>query len=420
MKKLLKGGRVIDPANRVDGRFDVLIEDGRIAGLLKPEEGEALAGDFRILVVNAEGCLVTPGFVDLHTHLRDPGYEHKETIRTGTEAAAAGGFTTVVCMANTNPVNDCQPVTEYILTKAEKEGKVKVKAVGALTKGLKGEVLAEIGELKEAGVVALSDDGHPVMNAELARRGFEYASMFSLPVIVHSEDLNLSAGGCMNEGYVATELGLPPMPHAAEEVMVARDLILAKSTGCRVHIAHVSTAGSVDLIRWAKDQGVPVTAEAAPHHFSLNDEAVRSYCTNFKEDRLAVVKGLADGIIDAIATDHAPHETVVKELEFDKAANGVIGLETALPMALKLVETGDLGLFRMVETLTSGPAEVLGLSCGTLSVGSDADVVVIDPRIEYIYEAAMIKSRSKNSPFLGWTLKGKAVYVLVKGEAVVS
>jgi len=426
MKKLIKGGRVIDDANGVDGRFEVLVEDAKVAAVLIPEEAAKHEKDDQVQVLEADGMIVTPGFMDMHVHLREPGYEYKETIRTGTEAAAAGGFTAVACMANTNPINDCQPVTEYILTRAENEGVVRVHAIGAMTKGQKGEALSEIGELKEAGIVALSDDGMPVMNSELARRGFEYAAMFDLPVIVHSEDLELSAGGVMNEGFVSTELGLPPIPAIAEEIMVARDLLLAKYTGCRVHVAHVSTAGSVALIRWAKQSGFPVTAEATPHHFTLTDESVRGYGTNFKmspplrseEDRLALIEGLSDGTIDAIATDHAPHDAVVKEMEFDKAANGVIGLETALPLALKLVEEGRMEISRMVELLTCGPARILGLPAGTLTPGVEADITVFDPGLEHLYDAASVKSRSRNSPFLGWTLKGKVLHVLVSGEEV--
>jgi dihydroorotase len=424
MKRLIKGGRVVDPASGTDRIADVLIEGETIRGVLDPRDGDAVAHGGDAEVFRADGMVVAPGFIDLHVHLREPGYEHKETVATGTDAAVAGGFTAVACMANTNPVNDNQAVTEYILAKARAAGKAKVYPIGALTVGLKGEALADIGELKAAGVVALSDDGETVMNAEVMRCGLRYAAMFGLAVISHCEDRVLRGDGVMHEGFVSTELGLPPIPGVAEEVMVARDLLLARETGARLHVAHVSSAGSVDLIRWGKSIGVNVTAEAAPHHFILTDEAVRGYDPNFKmspplcgeEDRAALVRGMADGTIDCIATDHAPHDLVIKNLEFEKSANGVIGLETALPLTLRLVREGSLPLARAIELLTIGPARALGLPGGTLAAGADADVVVFDPEARYRYDATMVRSRSKNSPFLGWEMTGRVVRTFVRGR----
>lgn len=420
---LIKGGRIIDPAQGLDEQADLLIEKGRVKAIGKnlEETGQA--------VLYADGLVVTPGFIDLHVHLRDPGQEWKEDIASGTMAAAAGGVTSVCAMPNTNPVVDNHTVVEYILRKAEREGKVNVFPIGAITKGQKGEELAEIGDMARAGIKAISDDGKPVANAEIMRLALQYAGMFNLPVISHAEDPNLAADGVMNLGPVATILGLRGIPAAAEEVMVARDLILAEMTGARLHVAHVSTAGAVNLIRQAKKRGVRVTAEATPHHFSLTEAAVREsgYDTNTKvnpplrsqRDLEAVIEGLKDGTIDAIATDHAPHHRDDKEVEYNYAAFGISGLETLLPLVLtKLVAPGHLTLAQAVALLTSGPAKVLGLDRGTLSPGSWGDVTVFDPEAVIIVRARDFYSKGKNTPFDGWQLQGKIVATVVGGEVV--
>ena len=418
MKLLIKGGRVIDPANGVDEVLNILIKDGKIWDLTsKVKNGK---------VIEAEGYVVVPGLIDIHTHLREPGYEYKEDIRSGSLAAAAGGFTSVACMPNTDPVNDNASVTRYILAKASREGMVNIYPIGAITSGLKGERLSEIGELKEAGCVALSDDGNPVMNSEVLRRGMEYARGFNLPIISHCEDINLSKDGQINEGFVSTELGLKGIPNCAEEIMVARDIALAELTGCKLHIAHVSSAGSVRIIREAKKRGVNVTAEVTPHHFTLTEEAVYNYDTNAKvnpplrtrEDVEALREGLKEGVIDAIATDHAPHELEAKELEFNRAANGIIGLETALPLTLKLVEEGVLSLDEAIARLTINPARIIGINKGTLGIGMDADLTIIDLNREYIIDKEKLRSKSKNTPFHGWRVKGKVVCTIIKGRIV--
>jgi dihydroorotase len=363
---------------------------------------------------------------DMHCHLREPGYEYKETIESGSMAGAAGGYTSLACMANTQPVNDTRAVTDYILRQARERGRAHIFPVGAVTKELKGESLAEIGELKDAGVVALSDDGKPVMNSSLFRRALEYARGFSLPVISHCEDLNLSGQGVMNEGAVSTSLGLRGIPNAAEEVMVLRDMTLADLTGASLHVAHVSTAGSVRAIREAKARGVRVTAETAPHYFTLTDEAVRGFDTNTKmspplrtaKDVAAIIGGLKDGTLDAIATDHAPQTAIEKDVEFDYAANGIIGLETALPLTLKLVHQGHLPLMQAVEKLTLAPARILGLDKGQLEVGGDADLTLIDLEREQTIEVSRFKSKSRNSPFQGLKLKGFAVLTVMAGRIV--
>jgi dihydroorotase len=351
----------------------------------------------------------------MHVHLREPGYEYKETVLSGAQSAVAGGFTTVACMANTNPVNDNGSVTRYIIEKARAANLARVFPIGALSKGLKGESLADIGEMAEAGVVAISDDGRPVMDGNLMRRALEYCSMFHLPISVHEEDLHLAAGGVMNEGPTSLRLGLKGIPYAAEDVMVARDLVLARLTGGRLHIAHISTRGAVALVRRAKTEGLAVTAEAAPHHFTLTEEAVEGYNTNAKmapplrqrEDVEAVKEGLRDGTIDAIATDHAPHHHDEKDVEFDQAANGIVGLETALPLTLRLVNEGRLSLTEAVRKLTINPARILGLPYGTLSLGSPADIVIFDPASTWKVVPQRLRSKSKNTPFGGWELRGK-------------
>ncbi len=422
---LLRGGRVIDPG-RFNGLADVLIENGKIVAVgpnLKIPAGKSGAGP---TVVEATGKLVLPGFIDLHVHFREPGFEYKETIQTGTAAAAAGGFTSVCCMPNTNPVNDNQAVTEFILDQARATGSAHVFPVGAITKGSEGKELAEIGELRRSGCVAISDDGRPVMNSLVMRRAMEYALAFDLPVVDHCEDLHLSEGGCMNEGIVSTELGLPGIPAAAEDVQVARNVALAELTGARLHLAHVSTAGSVRMVREAKARGIRVTAEACPHHFSLTEEAVRGFDSHAKmnpplrtkQDVQAIREGLRDGTIDVIATDHAPHAIQEKEQEFAAAPFGVVGLETALPLTLALVEEGVLSLERAIAALTTEPARVVGLKKGTLAPGADADVVVVDPEAQWVVEPARFRSKGRNTPFAGWKVKGQVALTILNGTIV--
>ena len=420
MKILVQGGRVIDPANNVDGQLDVLIEDGRII-----EVGAKLKAD-GAKIVDAGGKLVTPGLVDMHVHLRDPGYEYKEDIVSGTRAAAVGGFTSVVCMPNTKPIIDSNAVTEYIIDKADKAGLARVFPVGSITKGLDGDSLSEMGDMKEAGCVAFSDDGKPVTSSELMRCALDYSKPFDTVIITHAEDLDLVGNGVMNEGFVATELGLKGIPWVAEDAATARDVMLAEFTGARLHVAHVSTKGSVEILRSAKKRGVRVTGEAAPHHFMLTDEAVRGYNTNAKmnpplrsaEDLTAVREGLADGTLDAIATDHAPHHIDEKNVEFEIAMNGVVGLETALPLTLELVEAKVISLNRAIELLTSGPSTVLNLPVGTLSVGALADVTIIDLDKEWTVVADELVSKSKNTAFAGRKLKGAAVATILNGQLV--
>jgi dihydroorotase len=414
-------GRLIDPSSRIDGAYDLLIEGGRVSAVAPRGDG-ARQGER----IDASGKWVVPGLLDMHCHLREPGFEYKESILTGTRAAAAGGFTSVACMANTNPVNDGPAITEFILGKARKEGVVNVFPIGAATKGLAGESLAEIGEMKEAGIVGVSDDGKPIMDSGVSRRVFEYARMFHLVVISHCEDLNLVGRGVMHEGFVSTRLGLTGIPEVAEEVMVARELLLSAMTGARLHIAHVSTAGSIRMLRDAKDRGIDVTVEAAPHHLSLTDEAVSTYDPNAKmapplrseADVRELREALINGTIDAVATDHAPHSPVEKDVEFDKAPNGIIGLETALPLILKLVHEGGLPVDTAVHRLTVGPARILRLDKGHLSVGADADVTIIDPDLEFEVDPSKFYSKSRNTPFAGWKLKGRAVRTIVGGNTV--
>jgi len=422
MKQLIKGGRVVDPANGIDGRKDILVE-----GKIISQVADQLEVSGEVVVIDAENMIVTPSLIDMHVHLREPGQEYKETILSGSRAAAAGGFTAVACMPNTNPVADNKAVVRFILDQAERVGLVKVYPIGSITKGCQGEELAEIGELKEAGVVALSDDGHPVVNSEIMRRALEYARMFNLTVIDHCEDPNLVAEGYMHEGYTATVLGLRGIPSAAEEVMVARDIVLAELTGSPVHIAHISTAGSVRMVREAKKRGVPVTAEATPHHFTLTDEAVIGYDTATKvspplrsaEDREAVLEGLKDGTIDVIATDHAPHAREEKEVEYAYAPNGMVGLETAVPLVVsRLINPGVLSWSQAVAKLTVNPAKVLNLSAGTLSVGAPADLTIIDPEKEAVVDPDKFYSMGKNTPFKGWKLKGWPVLTMVNGQIV--
>ena len=421
MNMIIRGGLVIDPG-QFHGSADILIENGKISAIGKKLQVK----DENLKVIDAKNFLVCPGFIDLHVHFREPGFEYKETIASGAASAVAGGFTTVCCMPNTKPVNDCRAVTDLILKQAERAHKARVYPIGAITKGSEGKELAEIGELHESGCVAISDDGRPVMNGLVMRRAMEYAKTFSLPVVDHCEDLDLANGGSMNEGLVSTEMGIPGIPAAAEDVMVARNVALAEMTGARLHLAHVSTVGSVRSIREAKARGVQVTAEVCPHHFTLTDEAVRAFNTNAKmnpplranADITAVREGLRDGTIDVIATDHAPHAVQEKELQFDEAPFGIVGLETALPLTLRLVEDGVLSLEDAIAKLTTGPAQAFNLSEGTLSQGAKADLVLIDPKREWTIDPAKFYSKGRNTPFAGWEVTGKTILTIVGGEIV--
>ena len=417
----IANGTVVDPVAGTATRCDVLVEDGRIAAVGAPELVAVEAPMF-----DARGCLVVPGLVDMHVHLREPGHEYKETIATGAAAAVAGGFTAVACMANTNPVNDSAAVTRFILERAAAAGLARVYPIGAVSVGLEGKRLAEFGQMRRAGIVAVSDDGMPIMDAALMRHALEYATLFDLLVIVHDEDACLRGCGVMNEGLTSVRLGLTGSPAAAEELMVARDIALLELTGGRLHIAHVSAARSVAMIRDARARGLAVSAEATPHHLLLTEEAVADYDANAKMapplrtrgDVDALRAGLADGTIEAIASDHAPHHVDEKECEFDQAANGIVGLETALGLGLRLVSEGVLDLPTLVARMTVGPARLLGLAAGTLAVGAPADVTVIDPERRWKVAARSFKSKSRNTPFDGWDLQGKAIATFVGGSLV--
>ncbi|HXO19739.1 MAG TPA: dihydroorotase [Thermoanaerobaculia bacterium] len=421
---LVHGGRLIDPSQGLDGDFDLLLEDGAVArvdGKIRPAKD--------VETFDATGLVVTPGLIDLHVHLREPGQEYKETVETGTMAAAAGGFTAVACMANTEPVNDNRSVTEHILAEARRCGFARVYPIGAVSKKLAGEELAEIGDMVRAGAVAVSDDGRPVMNAELMRRAFLYARHFDVPVIQHAEDLNLAAGGVMHEGEWSTRLGLPGLPGSAEDVMVARDLLLAEDTGGRYHVAHLSTARSLAMVKRAKEQGLAVTCEVAPHHLVLTDEevALSGFSTQTKmkpplrsaADREALLEGLADGTVDAIASDHAPHHADEKDVEFSLAPFGILGLETTLSLCLdRLVRPGRIGLSRLVELLSTGPARAFSLPGGTLKPGSPADLTLFHPDRRVTIAASSFRSRSRNTPFDGWKLRGAPVSTLLGGRRI--
>lgn len=415
---LLKNGRIIDPLNNVDETADLLVTADQCC---RVDQGSELPDNVELL--DLSGKWVMPGWLDMHVHLREPGQEYKETIASGTRAAAAGGFTAVACMPNTVPVNDNQSVTRFILEQARNQA-ARVYPVGAISKGGQGQDLAEFGEMAAAGVTAVSDDGRPVTDSQLMRRALEYASNFNLLVISHAEELSLSRNGVMNEGEVATRMGLRGIPRAAEEVMVYRDLSLAIMLGLPIHIAHISTRESVSLIRRAKAMGALVTAETAPHYFTLTEEAVKGYNTRAKmnpplrsaDDVAAIREGLIDGTIDAIATDHAPHSILEKEVEFDLAANGIIGLETAAPLTLELINSGLMTPARMVELLSINPARILHQPGGNLLHGAVVDITVIDPGREFILTEEMIASKSCNTPFLNCTLKGKAVLTIVAGR----
>jgi dihydroorotase len=421
-KLVVHGGRVIDPSRGIDGRFDLLVEDGLVAAveerLRRPKDAEA---------VDASGLVVAPGLIDIHVHLREPGQEYKETVKTGTMAAAAGGFTAVACMANTDPVNDNRSVTEHILAEARRHAYARVHPIGAVSKRLAGEELAEIGDMVAAGAVGVSDDGKPVMSSELMRRALLYAQHFGIPVIQHAEDLHLAGGGVMHEGEWSTRLGLPGIPGSAEDVMVARDLILLEDTGGRYHVAHLSTARCLEMVRRAKAAGLGATCEVAPHHLVLTDEEVSrsGFSTQTKmkpplrseRDRQALLQGLADGTVDAIASDHAPHHADEKDVEFSLAPFGILGLETTLSLCLdRLVHPGLITLPRLVELLSTGPARVLNLPGGTLAPGSPADLTLFDPDREVTVEPKTFRSKSRNTPFGGWKLKGAPIATIVGGR----
>ena len=420
MRILIKGGRVLDPG-KIDQIADIWVSNGTISGIHPSGQEGGVAPDVEI---DASGCIVAPGLIDMHVHLREPGHEYKETIETGIKAAAAGGFTAVCCMPNTSPVNDNSQITRYIIDKAASFRSVRVYPVGAVSVGLEGRQMAEIGDMRAAGIVAVSDDGRPVIDSLLMRRALEYASGAGIPVISHCEDPYLS-GGSMNEGPHSTRLGLSGIPNAAESIMVMRDIALSELTGCPVHIAHVSTAESVAAIRAAKNRGVNITAETAPHYFTLTDKAVMSYDTHAKmnpplrseKDRAAIREALADDTIDVIATDHAPHAETDKAVEFDAAANGITGLETALSLSLCLVDKGVLDFSQLIMKMSLNPAKIIGVKC-SLDVGQTADITIIDPDRVYAYAAEKGFSKSRNTPFDGWEMKGRAVYTIVNGTIV--
>ncbi len=420
MKLILKGGRVIDPSRELDETADLLIENGKIAGVGK-ETGKPGKD---VEVIEVAGMIVAPGLIDMHTHLREPGYEYKETVRSGAMAAVAGGFTSIACMPNTNPVNDNRSITEFILRQAAAAGLANVFPVACISKGSEGKILSEFGDLQGAGAVAFSDDGKPVASSGLMRNAMEYAASFGAAIISHCEDCSLAPDGLMNESFVSTELGLKGIPNIVEDIMVARDIAIAEYTRLPVHIAHVSTSGSVRLIREAKVRGVPVTAETAPHYFTLTDESLRGYDTNLKVnpplrsavDVSAVREGLRDGTIDVIASDHAPHSTIEKDVEFEYASSGMVGLETSLGLSLELVREGVLSLNQLILKMTANPAAVLRIARGGLAPGADADVTVIDPGKEWKVDVRAFKSKSRNSPFDGRAMKGKAVMTIVGGD----
>jgi len=420
----IKGGELVDPGRGVVEQSDIMVERGKIAKIL-PRGVFQEAGP-RLKIIDASGKHVVPGLVDMHVHLREPGEEYKETIATGAKAGVVGGFTSLACMPNTIPPNDCSSVIEFILSQAQKAGLARVYPIGAITVGQAGDVLTEFGDMKKAGAVGVSEDGYSVANSELMRRAMEYARFHDLTVICHCEDAHLSAGGAMHEGLVSTRIGLPGIPAASEEIMVFREIALARLTRTPVHIAHVSTEGSVNLIRRAREEGLPVTAETAPHYFHLDHNAVIGYDTRYKvnpplrtpADVEAVKGGLSEGVIDVIATDHAPHSPMEKDLEFDRAACGMIGLETALPLTLALVKEGVFGMAEALRKLSYNPSRVLGIPGGVLRTGSPADLSVIDADTEYTMKEEDFHSKSRNSPFIGMVLRGRNDLTMIGGKVV--
>ena len=419
---LIKNGRVLDPASNTDALKDVLLKDGRIKEIAPPGK---LSVDSGVEAFDASGLIVAPGFIDMHVHLREPGQENSETIETGTLAAARGGFTAVCCMPNTRPVNDNASITRFIVDRAKVHGHVRVWPIGAASVASKGESISDIAAMREAGIVAVSDDGKPIATAKLARQIMDYCRTLELPVIEHAEDVSLAAGASMREGVASTRLGLPGMPAAAESVCVARDVQIAELTGARLHIAHLSAKSSLEQVRFAKQHGLHVTCEVTPHHFTLIDEDV-TYDSRFKmnpplaarEDREALLQGLADGTVDAIATDHAPHEPAIKDVEFDRAPFGILGFETAVGLALEqLVDAGKIKLMRMVELFTCGPARVLGKE-RKLAAGEPADITIFSLDRPWTYRVKESASKSRNSPFDGRTFQGGPVVTIVGGKIV--
>ena len=421
---IIKNAQVVDPKNGKEGSFDVLLEKEKISAIDKPGSFNNTSAE---KIIDAGGKWLVPGFIDMHVHLREPGFEWKETIKSGSEAAVLGGVTAVCCMPNTKPVNDTAEITKFILEKAKSAHLAKVFPIGAVTMGLKGNEMAPLSELREAGCIAFSDDGEPVHNSGIMRRALEWSSMLDAVICCHEEDKHLSCGGSMNESALCSKLGLKGHPKVSEEVMIARDIELARTTKARVHICHVSTARSVELIRRAKNDGILITAEVTPHHLVLTEDAVGDYDTNAKmspplreeEDRLAVLQGLNDGTIDVIASDHAPHELDSKQIEFSKAAFGILGLQTSLPLVLDFVRQGKLKKQRAFEALSSGAARILKMDIGGLARGSFADLVLVDPDHKWKFEKDVIKSLSFNSPFLGRDLQGRVDTVFVDGRLVV-
>ncbi|MBI1861369.1 MAG: dihydroorotase [Deltaproteobacteria bacterium] len=423
MSLWIRNGRIIDPSQKRDIVGDVFVQSGKIEAIGPNIVVPQVPG---LNTIDAKGCWVTPGWIDMHTHLREPGGTHKETIRTGSESAAAGGFTSIACMANTQPVNDNSYVTSYIYQKVSSEALINVYAIGAVTKGLQGEELAEIGSMFDAGIVGLSDDGKTLMNAYLLRKAMDYSKRFDLVIISHAEDSSLKGKGVMNEGFNSARFGLRGIPRTAEDIIVARDILVAEHTNSRLHIAHASTVGSVALIREAKRRGIQVTAEVTPHHLTLTDDAVIHYDTNTKvapplrekRDVDALREALSDGTIDTLASDHAPHSIEDKEVEYDLAEFGMIGMETAFPLYHKLVVEGLLSINRMIEAMTIRPATILGISKGTLKVGADADITIADPSVRYTIDKQVFRSKSRNSPFDGWEVQGRVMHTIVGGKVV--
>lgn len=421
-KILLYNGHIIDPSQNINEIGSILIEHGKIAQILPKKIQKKIAKD--VTVFDLTGCYIMPGLIDMHTHLREPGYEHKETIHTGTKAGIHGGFTSLCCMPNTFPINDNATVTSFIIRKAYQEGFCKVYPIGAITKGQEGQELAEMGLMYEAGAVAFSDDGKPVMNSLVMRRALEYSKILDCPIISHAEDVNLSANGLMNEGILSYSLGLAGIPKEAEEIMVARDVFLARLTKGRLHIAHVSTKQAVDIIRRAKEDGINITAETCPHYFTFTEDEISDYNTNAKvnpplrtsQDIYAIKEGLKDGIIDVISTDHAPHHKDEKLLEFDKAPFGISGLETAVSLTLNLVREGLISMSDMVLKMSKNPASILKLTGGNLNIGNDADITVIDAEKEFLISEETLVSKGKNTPLLGRRVRGKAILTIVKGK----
>ncbi|MDX9714545.1 MAG: dihydroorotase [Dissulfurispiraceae bacterium] len=422
---VLKGCRIVDVSQNIDSTGDIVIDNGKVSDLVLNKAGSKSSYP-GAEIIDVSGLLAMPGFVDMHTHLREPGFEHKETIETGTLAAIKGGFTSVCPMPNTNPVNDNPTVTTFIIKRAMKRGSCSVYPIGSITKGQNGEELAEMGMMLEAGCVAFSDDGKPVMNALVMKRALEYSKVFGVPLISHCEDMSLTANGVMNEGSLATLLGLEGIPRSSEELIVSRDIMLAGYAEARLHIAHVSTRGSVELIRLAKARGVQVTAETCPHYFTITEDAVSGYNTDAKvnpplrcaEDISAIKEGLKDGTIDVIATDHAPHHADEKLLEFDRAPSGISGLETALSLSLKLVEEGILSYPDLCRKISYAPSEILGLGRGTLKKGACADIAIIDTQKKFVVSKDRFLSKGKNTPFENMELKGMPVAVVVKGKYI--